>query len=126
MTHIGPDTVITMTFKQLAAVVVTFIVAVSAVVHFTFGGLKNDVADIRNAVTAVQNRNADTLQSATAADGQLKAQLADLTAELRVTNAGLSTLASSVSGLDASIKAVDAKLVQSQLRQAAFERLVLL
>ncbi|RWO24961.1 MAG: hypothetical protein EOS08_16160 [Mesorhizobium sp.] len=119
---------INMTLKQLLATVATGVVLLGAalwvVLAFTLNNLKSDVSDIRVALTQTQDRNADTHQNATAADGDLRAQLAILTAELKVTNAGLTNLAASVGGLDESLKAVDARLAASVLRQEGFERWV--
>jgi hypothetical protein len=127
-TQVNGDTVITMTMKQLLGAVasgtVLFGGALWVVMTFTLGNLQNDVSDIRKAVTDTQDRNADTLQSATSADTDLRAQLAGLTAELKVTNAGLTNLTNSVAGLDESMRSVDARLAASVARQESFERYV--
>jgi hypothetical protein len=124
MTEVNGNTVITMTLKQLLAGVVLFGGALWIVLSFTLSNLKTDVSDIRNALTETQDRNADTQQGATAADGELRAQIAGLTAELKVTNAGLINLTTSMAGLDKSMKSVDARLAASVVRQEGFERWV--
>jgi uncharacterized protein YoxC len=125
MTSINGDTVITMTTKQLVggtlAIAVLFAGTAWVVAQFTFGNMKDDVADIRRAVTDVQDRNAETHQSATTTDGKLSAEIADLTAQLKITNAGLENLTKSVAGLDESVKSVDSRLAASVLRQEKFE-----
>lgn len=128
MTAINGDTVITMTMKQLIggiiATVAVLIAAAWVIATVALGNLRSDVADIRTALTETQGRNADTLQTATTADGELRSQLAGLTAELKITNASLGTLSSSMSGLDASVKSVDQRLAMSVARQEGFERWV--
>ncbi|WP_249695311.1 hypothetical protein [Stappia sp. WLB 29] len=124
MAEFNSETVVQMTIRQLVIGVVGISGALWAIAHFTFGGIKSDISDIRVAVTQAQNRNADTHQAATTADSDLRSQFAGLTAELRVTNAGLTTLTDSVGGLNESIKSVDARLAASVSRQESFERYV--
>lgn len=129
MATIGGDTVITVTVKQLivgvGAAAVVFFGAVWTATTLTLGNLRTDVADIRAAVTDAQDRNANTHQAATTADGDLRAQLTGLTAELKVTNANLGLLSGSVSGLNDSVKSVDDRLATSVVRQESFERWVI-
>jgi hypothetical protein len=124
MAQINGDTVIQMTVKQILASGLVIVGALWGVSQLTFGGLKADVADIRSAVTDAQNRNANTQQTSTATDSQLRSEIAGLTAELRVTNAGLASLTSSVAGLNESVKTVDDRLATSVSRQENFERWV--
>jgi len=121
MAEVNGNTVITMTLTQLVTGVVLFAGALWLVSTFTLGNLKSDVSDIRNALTETQDRNADTHQNATSADGELREQIAGLTAELKVTNAGLTGLNASVTGLNGSVKAVDERLAASVARQEQFE-----
>lgn len=123
MTEINGNTVIQMTIKQLlwtvGASAVLLVGGMWAVVALTMGNVRDDVSDIRTVVTSNQDRNAETQQYATSADSELRAQLAELTAELRITNAELS-------GLNDNIRAVDVRLSKSIERQEAFERSVLI
>jgi hypothetical protein len=128
MTTVNGDTVITMTMKQLLAGVVAaallLIGGIWGVTAFTLGNMRDDVANIRTALTETQGLNANTHQTSTTADGELRSQLASLTAELKITNASLGMLSSSMSGLDASVKSVDQRLAASVARQEGFERWV--
>jgi len=120
MPEINSGTVITMTLKQLLAAATLLVGSLWAILAFTMGNIRDDVSDIRVAVTANQDRNADTQQYATSTDGELRKEIAALTAELRTTNAGLINLTSSVGGLDKSIRAVDERLTKSVEWQVAF------
>lgn len=126
--EINGTTVVSVTVKQLilggGALVVALAGALWAVNTFSFGYLKDDVADIRKAVTDVSDRNADTLQTATSADAGLSAQIAGLTSELKITNSSLANLTTSVAGLNDSVKSVDDRLAASVARQVYFERWV--
>ena len=102
MTAINGSTVIQMTLTQLLVGIGILASAAYGVAHFTFSGMKGDVADIRKALTETQGRNAETLQTATMADGELHSQLSDLTAELKITNSRLGDLNSQVGSLDTS------------------------
>lgn len=128
-TPIRGNTPFQVTVKHLiltvGAGVSALVVGLWAVITLTIGSLQSDVSDIRTVVTSNQDRNAETQQYATSADSELRAQLAELTAELRITNAGLSRLDATVAGLNESIQTVDAKLTQSVERQEAFERSML-
>jgi hypothetical protein len=124
MTGINGETVINMTMKQLLGGVGAILAGTLTIGYFLFGGVKSDIADIRTALTETQSRNADTHQSATSADSELRAQIAGLVAELKITNTGLTNLTASVAGLDQSIKSVDARLATSVVRQEGFERWV--
>lgn len=121
MTEINGSTVITMTMKQLicggAVTVVAVFASFWAIQTFTVGRMGADISDIRAALTDTQARNADTQKSATTADGELRRELSDLTAQLKITNAGLESLTKSVAGLDESMKSANA-------RQENFERWV--
>jgi len=107
-----------MTMTQLAVGVALLLGGLWAVQTFTMGNLRDDVSSVHAAVIANQDRNADTRQYATAADGELHKQLADLTAELRTTNSRLASLNENISNMDV-------RLTRSIDRQEAFERSML-
>jgi hypothetical protein len=102
----------------------TLVVTTWALWSFTMGNLQSDVSQIREAVTKAQDGNSQTLDYARSAEVKVKTELADLTAELKVTNANLAALTGSVTALDGSIKDVDVKLTASIFRQNDFERWV--
>ena len=128
MVKIDGETVFALTAKQLvggiAGTVVVFGACLWAVLTFTLGNLRDDVSDIRDAVTTVEGRNANTHQVAVATDAELKSQVASLTAELRLTNANLTSLTNSTAKLDESVMSVNARLQNSIGRQEHFERWV--
>src|SRR5690606_695137 len=102
MNTINGNTVFQVTTAQLFLGVgtlfgaIAFLFAVAGYfASITFGQIGENVADIRAAVTHTQDRNTDTLQKTVQIDTDLRAQIANLTAELRVTNAGLSDLTAS-------------------------------
>lgn len=90
----------------------------------TLGGVREDVAAIRSAVVELDDADKDALKSAHTTEIDLRKELGDLTAQLKVTTESLSGLNQSVTGLDVSVKAVDDKLTGSIQRQEVFERYV--
>ena len=115
---------IAMTAKQLLMAIICLLGGIYLIGQFLFGGVKSDITDIRAALTETQDRNADTHQTSTTADAELRAQLASLTAELRVTNNGLATLTNSVGKLDERLQSIETRLADSVTRQSNFERWV--
>jgi len=120
----------TMTYKTAVASLGTCSVvlfgAIWALLSFTMGNVRDDISDIRSAVTKAQDGNAETQKNAVTGDAQLNSEISSLTAELKVTNARLSDLSTSVTGLSETVRGVDQRLASSVHQQTLFERWVVL
>ncbi|MDK3072761.1 hypothetical protein QO034_06535 [Sedimentitalea sp. JM2-8] len=149
MTGLNSESGITLTTTQfiggITALIGGLAIAAWAVLSLVFGGVSDNISDIRTQVSEVRNITRDLDEKgdgiATALRGELsdlsgevsglRSELSVLINELRVTNSALSgldrtvtVLQSTVSGLDTSIVRLDDRLTSSVSRQQDFERYV--
>lgn len=112
------EEVITTTYGKL-------IVACLVVVAVIAGGLSYLAYQIGRDASAMRASLEAARSEAAASQGELRAGIAALAAELRNTNAQLTRLAGSGPGADAIIRRVDDKLTKAIYRQQDFERWVI-
>lgn len=138
------EPMIMMTWKYAVGLILSWAVLMVGTLwilwSFTMDNVQADIADIRDALIKNQSDITSVERNGFREDGNLKSELvdlkselADLTAQLKITNAGLARLDTSfaslearVGNLDNSFQAVNQRLVESVIRQTAFERWVTL
>lgn len=94
--------------------------------ELTIKPMEGNIAKTQEYIDELRAANGETTKDAHDVEIDLRQTLADLTAELRLTNERLAGLGGSLASLDQSVQTVNAALVQSVHRQEQFERWVAL
>lgn len=128
MADLNESTTISMKLWQFitggVAIVVALLVGLWVVWDRTTGTMQDDVGAIRARVETLTTAGVESTVKASTTETGLRTELAELTAQLKITTDTLAKLSDSVTGLDGSIKLVDQKLSASVIRQEQFERWV--
>lgn len=86
--------------------------------------MRDDVGRVRDHIDTLQAVDRETAANASAIEVNMTGDIAELTAELRLTNERLLTLTNSLGNLDGTVRGINSALLQSIDRQKDFERWV--
>ena len=119
------QSVIKIGLGQLLAGILVLCGGAYAVGTFLLGDVRDNINHIKHDISQLRDVDTDNAKSDRSTEGSLGSALAELNAQLRVTNERLVGLDRTLGQLDASVREINVALIKSIQRQEDFEQWVM-